>query len=228
MDAPPPQEDCRPFVHAARVLREAGVNVPEVLAADLEQGFLLLGDFGNTTYLAGSIAQSAPALYGDATQALVTHADGQPAGRLRRTTRASCSMRELMLFPQWYLARHKGVELTARAAPGDATRPSSLILQNNLAQPPVFVHRDYHSRNLMVLDGDAQSRHPRLPGRGLRPDHLRPGLAAARRLHPLGRGAGAGLGDPLLGEGARGRAAGATRLRRRSIATSNGWGCSAT
>ncbi len=152
MDAPPPQEDCGPFVHAARVLREAGVSVPEVLAADLEQGFLLLSDFGNTTYLSRLDPQSAPALYRDATRALVTMQKASRPGVFADYSRELLD-RELMLYPQWYLARHKGVEL--RPDQLQVMRKGfDLILQNNLAQPPVFVHRDYHSRNLMVLDGD--------------------------------------------------------------------------
>ena len=70
MDAPPPMEDCRPFVHAAAVLGRTGVSVPAVLASDLERGFLLLEDFGSVTYLDRLDASSAPALYGDALRAL--------------------------------------------------------------------------------------------------------------------------------------------------------------
>ncbi len=149
MDAPPPQEDCRPFVHAARVLREAGVNVPEVLAEDVAQGFLLLSDFGGTTYLSRLDAQSAPALYRDAWQALVTMQRASRPGVFPAYSRELLE-RELMLYPQWYLARHKGIELDA-SQQQVMRRAFELILQNNLAQPAVFVHRDYHSRNLMVL-----------------------------------------------------------------------------
>ena len=152
MDAPPPQEDCRPFVHAARVLREAGVNVPEVLAEDIEQGFLLLSDFGSTTYLSRLDPQSAPALYRDASRALVTMQKASVPGVFPDYSRELLD-RELMLYPQWYLGRHKGVELTPEQL--QVIRAGfDLILQNNLAQPAVFVHRDYHSRNLMVLDGE--------------------------------------------------------------------------
>jgi N-acetylmuramate 1-kinase len=150
MDAPPPQEDCRPFVHAAKVFAAAGVSVPRVLEADLEQGFLLLDDFGSTTYLSRLDAQSAPALYRDATRALVAIQAATVPGVFPDYTRELLT-RELMLFPQWYLERHKGVTLTA-----DQTqvlqKAFGLILDNNLSQPAVFVHRDYHSRNLMVLE----------------------------------------------------------------------------
>ena len=149
MDAPPPQEDCRPFVHAAAVFGGAGVSVPRVLAADLAQGFLLLSDFGSTTYLGRLDAASAPQLYKDASRALVTLQKASAPGVFPDYSR-DLLMRELMLFPDWYLGRHKGIELS------DAQRQVlhsafETILANNLAQPPVFVHRDYHSRNLMVL-----------------------------------------------------------------------------
>ncbi|MBA3478770.1 MAG: phosphotransferase, partial [Lautropia sp.] len=111
MDAPPPQEDCRPFVHAARVLADAGVSVPEVLAADLGQGFLLLSDFGHTTYLSRLDAQSAPELYRDAARALVTLQKASVPGVFADYSRELLA-RELSLFPEWYLGRHKGIELS--------------------------------------------------------------------------------------------------------------------
>jgi N-acetylmuramate 1-kinase len=149
MDAPPPQEDCRPFVHAAKVFAAAGVSVPRVLEADLEQGFLLLDDFGSTTYLSRLDAQSAPALYRDATRALVAIQTATAPGVFPDYTRELLT-RELMLFPQWYLERHKGLTLTADQMQV-LQNAFALILDSNLSQPAVFVHRDYHSRNLMVL-----------------------------------------------------------------------------
>ncbi|MGE0799821.1 MAG: aminoglycoside phosphotransferase family protein [Lautropia sp.] len=159
MDAPPPQEDCRPFVHAAEVLGASGASVPVIHAADLAAGFLLLSDFGTTTYLArldAAGAGAAPQLYGDATAALVRIQAASRAGVFPDYSR-EVLLRELMLYPDWYLARHKDIVLD------DAERQVLLdgferILANNLAQPAVFVHRDYHCRNLMVLDG------PRNPG----------------------------------------------------------------
>ena len=148
MDAPPPQEDCRPFVHAAGLLRSAGLNAPEVLAADTERGFLLLTDLGTRTYLAALDATSAPALYGDATAALVRWQKSTHDGALPPYDEALLA-RELALFPDWYVGRHLGIALTPaqRQTLDEAFRR---ILDNNLAQPRVFVHRDYHSRNLMV------------------------------------------------------------------------------
>ncbi|MBW7925545.1 MAG: phosphotransferase [Burkholderiaceae bacterium] len=157
MDAPPPMEDCRPFVHAAGVLRDAGVRVPRVLAADLGRGFLLLDDFGSTTYLqrlqecAGDDAQ-VDALMRDACEALLRMQAASRAGVFPDYDRALLA-RELELYPQWYVERHRGVALDADAR---ATLDSAFerLLANNLAQPRVFVHRDWHSRNLMALAGD--------------------------------------------------------------------------
>jgi aminoglycoside/choline kinase family phosphotransferase len=148
MDAPPPQEDCRPFVKVARLLRAAGVNAPEVIAADLARGFLLLSDLGSRTYLAALDRDSAPHLYRDAITALVRMQTSVPAGELPPYDRALLQ-RELDLFPDWYVAKHAG------AAWSDAERAQwrhgcEAVLANNLAQPALFVHRDYHSRNLMV------------------------------------------------------------------------------
>jgi hypothetical protein len=148
MDAPPPQENCRPFVHVAGLLRDAGVNAPRVLAADVERGFLLLTDLGNTTYLAALDDDSAHGLYLDAIDALIRFQMSSREGELPPYDEALLR-RELDLFPDWYVARHLQRTLT------DAQRASleqvfAQILANNLAQPKVFVHRDYHSRNLMV------------------------------------------------------------------------------
>ncbi len=158
MDAPPPMEDCRPFVHAAQVLRAAGVNVPEVHDADLGQGFLLLDDFGAMTFLDCLDADrgAAATLYRDATEALVRMQVASRPGVFPDYDRALLD-RELSLFPDWYLGRHRGATLTDGQR-GILRTSFDLLLDNNLAQPRVFVHRDYHSRNLMRLDG------PRNPG----------------------------------------------------------------
>jgi hypothetical protein len=150
MDAPPPMEDCRPFVHVARLLRNAGVNAPDVLADDLPRGFLLLTDLGTRTYLAALDAASAPALYSAATDALILWQRATRAHELPPYDETLLA-RELDLFPQWYVARHLGVVLTTPQRETLAAAFRS-ILGNNLAQPRVFVHRDYHSRNLMVAD----------------------------------------------------------------------------
>ena len=150
MDAPPPQEDCRPYVAAAKLLVAAGVHAPAVLAMDFEQGFLLLTDLGTRTYLDALDATSAPALYGDASAALVRWQLASRDGVLPRYDEALLR-RELDLFPDWYVAKHLGTRLTA-AQKATLDKAFRKILENNLAQAPVFVHRDYHSRNLMVTE----------------------------------------------------------------------------
>ncbi len=154
MDAPPPMEDCRPFVHAAGVFAAARVSVPAVHAADLERGFLLLDDFGSTTYLAAlDGGGDADALYRDAIAALVTLQAASRPGAFPDYDRALLA-RELDLYPDWYLARHRGIVPNA-AARATLAAAFERLIANNLAQGRVFVHRDYHSRNLMVLAGDA-------------------------------------------------------------------------
>jgi aminoglycoside/choline kinase family phosphotransferase len=151
MDAPPPMEDCGPFVHAAEVLGRSGVSVPRVVEADLTRGFLLLEDFGSTTYLSVLDETTAPALYADAIGALVTMQAAGGADDFPPYDR-ELLRRELRLFPEWYVERHKGITLTEseRAVLDDAFET---ILAVTLAQPRVHVHRDFHSRNLMLLPG---------------------------------------------------------------------------
>lgn len=148
MDAPPDKEDCRPFIRIAGLLADTGVHVPAVLAQDLGQGFLLLSDLGDTTYLSALNDDSADALYRDAMGALVKIQRASRPGALPDYDRALLE-RELMLFPDWYVGRQLGKTLTG-AQSGALHAAFKLILDNNLAQPRVFVHRDYHSRNLMV------------------------------------------------------------------------------
>ncbi|MDO5103471.1 MAG: phosphotransferase [Lautropia sp.] len=150
MDAPPPQENCRPFVQAAQVFGDAGLTVPKVHAADLSQGFLLLDDLGNQTYLKHLDEKSAPALYGDASQALVKLQLASRQGVFPAYDRALL-MKELMLYPEWYVRHYKQVTLT-EVEQQVLQQGFERILDNVLAQPQGYVHRDYHSRNLMVLD----------------------------------------------------------------------------
>ena len=150
MDAPPPMEDCRPFVHVSSLMCAAGLNAPAVLADDLEHGFLLLTDLGTRTYLAELDERTAPALYSDAINSLIRWQQATREGKLPHYDEALLA-RELALFPDWYVARHLGVSLTPdrRRVLDEAFRQ---ILDNNLAQSKVFVHRDYHSRNLMFTE----------------------------------------------------------------------------
>jgi aminoglycoside/choline kinase family phosphotransferase len=152
MDAPPAHEDCRPWLHVARLFRAAGANTPEILAENLADGFLLISDLGSTTYLAALNDSNADQLYRDANSALVKIQLASREGKLPSYD-TELLMREMHLFPEWYLARHLQVELD------DAQRQVmetafQRILTNNLAQPRVYVHRDWHSRNLMLTGQD--------------------------------------------------------------------------
>jgi len=148
MDAPPAHEDCRPFMRVAQLLRDAGVNAPDVVASDIDRGYLLLTDLGTTTFASALDAQSAPALYSDAIDTLIVWQSASRDGVLPDYDDALLR-RELLLFPDWYVARHLGADLTV-AQRTSLERTFDAVLANNLAQPRVFVHRDYHSRNLMV------------------------------------------------------------------------------
>jgi aminoglycoside/choline kinase family phosphotransferase len=162
MDAPPDKEDCRPFIHAAELLGVAGVNVPRVIAADLEHGFLLLTDLGSQTYLAALRADpgQAEGLYSDAIAALVGMQRGADASVLPPYDRAML-LRELALLPEWYVARHHRFALSDKQRT-DLDAAFEALIASNLAQPTVFVHRDYHSRNLMVCP--PESGHGANPG----------------------------------------------------------------
>jgi N-acetylmuramate 1-kinase len=150
MDAPPPQEDVNPFIHVAEVFGASGASVPKILAKDVERGFLLLSDLGNTTYLHQLNHDTAHKLYLDAIDSLIlVQAQSQP-GVLPEYDRALLH-RELMLFPDWYIGKHLGQTLTDKQTES-LNKVFDMLLANNLAQPQVYVHRDYHSRNLMVLD----------------------------------------------------------------------------
>ena len=150
MDAPPDHEDCRPFVQVARLFLAAGVHVPEVVVEDLDNGYLLLSDLGSTTYLQALSETTAASLYAAANDALIRIQLASRPGVLPDYDR-ELLLREMRLFPDWYVAKHLGVGLSgAQAAVLEAAFES--ILANNLSQPQVFVHRDYHSRNLMVCD----------------------------------------------------------------------------
>lgn len=150
MDAPPDKESCEPFMRVAGLFSEAGVNVPAIHAHDLSQGFLLLSDLGDTTYLNALDEGSAGELYAHALDALVRIQTASRPGALPDYDRELLE-RELRLFPDWYVARQLRRELSAAQA-AELEAAFSAILANNLAQPRVFVHRDYHSRNLMVCE----------------------------------------------------------------------------
>ncbi len=152
MDAPPDREDCRPFLHVAGLLRAAGLNAPRIHAQDLEQGFLLLDDLGPDTYLdaLNRDRELAPALMRDAIGALIQWQLATRPGELPPYDEALLR-REMALFPEWFVARHLGRALTA--AQGAAFESvCALLVASALAQPAVYVHRDYMPRNLMLSE----------------------------------------------------------------------------
>ncbi|WOD29391.1 phosphotransferase [Alloalcanivorax xenomutans] len=150
MDAPPPREDCRPFVDVARRLADAGVNVPRIRASDLPRGYLLLDDLGTDTWLRTLNDGNADAWFGQAIDTVVrmqvhADADGLPVydeALLRR---------ELTLFPEWYLQRERSLIPTGEQQER-LHRVFDLLVASALEQPRVFVHRDYMPRNLMVTE----------------------------------------------------------------------------
>ena len=150
MDAPPQHEDCRPFLHIAKLFEEAGTHVPHVYAQDLQQGFLQLSDLGNTTYLQALGAGTARELYGAATDALIKIQLASRENELPPYDEALL-MREMRLFLEWYIAKHLNITLTDKQR-AKLEEVFARIIANNLAQPKVYVHRDYHSRNLMVTE----------------------------------------------------------------------------
>ncbi|WP_120994675.1 aminoglycoside phosphotransferase family protein [Stutzerimonas urumqiensis] len=151
MDAPPPQENCRPFVEVAALLASAGVNVPRIHEQDLDRGFLLLSDLGRRTYLDVIDASNADALFADAIDSLIRFQRLPVEGLALPVYDRALLMRELALFPEWYVERHLGRSLDAaqRAAWDEVCE---LLVASALDQPQVVVHRDYMPRNLMASD----------------------------------------------------------------------------
>lgn len=149
MDAPPAQEDMRPFLQVARAFLDIGLNVPQVLRADIERGFYLLSDLGDQHYLSALNADTVTRLYGDALAALlIIQAQGPQAGELPPYDEALL-LREMMLFPDWLIGTHLGMRLS-EAQTEMLQHSFALLIHSALEQPRVCVHRDYHSRNLMV------------------------------------------------------------------------------
>ena len=156
MDAPPDKENCRPFLHVAGLLRDGGLNVPDIVAQDLTQGFLLLSDLGYTTYLGhlqgGSNAATIHRLYVDALAALVKIQQSATTGLDHYDTQRFNT--ELEVFPEWYVTRHCGYELDDKTR-NDLRGVFDTLVAANVAQPTVLVHRDFHSPNLMLTDAQA-------------------------------------------------------------------------
>lgn len=154
MDAPPDKEDCAPFVKIAKAFRDFGINVPLVHQSNLNQGFLLLSDLGENNYLSVLNDDNADLLYGDAISALLRMQDaGRESGLSLPVYDKQLLLTEMALFRDWLLLGHVKLELddTEHAM---LTSVFDLLVDNALEQPQVCVHRDYHSRNLMVCKTD--------------------------------------------------------------------------
>jgi aminoglycoside/choline kinase family phosphotransferase len=150
MDAPPDKEDCRPFIQVTELIRSAGVNAPAIVAMDMQQGFLLLDDLGNKPYLDYLNIDTADELYIDAIDALIKM---QSIDALLPAYNDTLLQTELELFETWYLNRHLEVQLNEDQK-ASLNFIFKLLINNAEQQPQVFVHRDYHSRNLMITDSN--------------------------------------------------------------------------
>ncbi|HEY4732240.1 MAG TPA: phosphotransferase [Gammaproteobacteria bacterium] len=151
MDAPPERESCNTYIDVASRLQATGVHVPAILGKDLEQGFLLLSDLGTKLYLDALTEGSVDRLYNDALRSL---ADIQARADMQGLPPYDerLLLQEMMLFPDWLLGRHLQISLPEEQQDG-LRRVFAFLIANALEQPRVFVHRDYHSRNLMVCPG---------------------------------------------------------------------------
>ncbi|VVP06341.1 N-acetylmuramate/N-acetylglucosamine kinase [Pseudomonas fluorescens] len=150
MDAPPPQENCKPFVDIAFLLAKSGINVPKIYAEDLDRGFLLLNDLGNQTYLDVIDSENADDLFKDALQALLAFQQLPMVAPLPSYD-VALLRRELELFPEWFVKRELGVEFDS-AQQMLWQNVTELLIDSALAQPKVLVHRDYMPRNLMLSE----------------------------------------------------------------------------
>ncbi|WP_426175198.1 aminoglycoside phosphotransferase family protein [Massilia sp. TWR1-2-2] len=150
MDAPPERENVPAFIHVAGLLQDAGVNVPAIVARDVPNGFLLLSDLGTTTYLARLDADNAGFMYSDAVDALIKFQLSSVPGVLVEFDRAF-ALREMNLFPEWFVGKHLGVTMSDTQQ-AQLDKVFEAITANVLAQQQVFMHRDFHSRNLMFME----------------------------------------------------------------------------
>ncbi|RYF04797.1 MAG: aminoglycoside phosphotransferase [Oxalobacteraceae bacterium] len=150
MDAPPERENVPAFIHVAGLLFDAGVTVPAIVARDVDSGFLLLSDLGTTTYLQRLDTDNASFMYSDAVDALIKFQMTSQPGMLPEFDRAFV-LREMHLFPEWFIGRHLNATLND-IQQAQLDKVFEAITANVLAQQQVFMHRDFHSRNLMFLD----------------------------------------------------------------------------
>ncbi len=146
MDAPPDKEDCRPFVQVTDLIRSTGANAPAIVAMDMQQGFLLLDDLGSKPYLEHLNTNTADDLYIDAIDALIKM---QTIDAVLPAYDETLLQTELDLFETWYLNRHLDVQLNPEQK-ASLNSIFKILIESAKQQPQVFVHRDYHSRNLMI------------------------------------------------------------------------------
>jgi len=154
MDAPPDKENCEPFVKVAKLMQSAGLKAPEVLAWHEAQGFMLLTDLGDQTMMSAidvKNPQANHALYMQAVDALIAWQLSSKAGVLPPYDEALLN-RELSLFPDWYLAQHRQIDVQGKMR-NTLDSTFKMLVTRNLASPSVFVHRDFMPRNLMMPTG---------------------------------------------------------------------------
>lgn len=151
MDAPPDKETLQPFIDVGDRLTSVSVNAPTLYQSDLAQGFLLMDDLGSTPYLSQLNSETADSLYGDAFDALVKIQTADTVGLPLYDE--SLLDNELQLMPLWFLQKHLGIELSV-SEKANLEKMFSFLIKMSMDQPQVFVHRDYHSRNLMVTNED--------------------------------------------------------------------------
>ncbi len=150
MDAPPERENVPAYLHVQALLLEAGVSVPAIVAKDVPNGYLLLSDLGTTTYLQRLTIDNAPFMYSDAVDALIKFQLHSQPGVLPEFDRAFV-LREMNLFPEWFIGKHLGITMSDKQT-AQLNGVFEAITSNVLAQQQVFMHRDFHSRNLMFMD----------------------------------------------------------------------------
>jgi aminoglycoside/choline kinase family phosphotransferase len=148
MDAPPDKENCHSFVLVTDLIRGVGVNAPDIIAIDIQQGFLLLDDLGNDSYLDHLAEDTADGLYIDAIEALIKM---QTIDGILPAYDENLLQTEMNLFETWYLNHHLGIQLNEKQKTS-LDSIFTLLIDNAKKQPQVFVHRDYHSRNLMITN----------------------------------------------------------------------------
>ncbi len=158
MDAPPEKEPCDQFVKIAERLREIRLSAPEVIHQNHDDGFLVLTDFGDISYLDHLAPETANSLYGDAKAALLQMQTRLEADDLPLYDEDMLRV-EMEMFREWFLEKLLGIELSPNQN-GLWQMTTDTLVKNALEQPQCFVHRDYHSRNLMHIEGRNQGRNP--------------------------------------------------------------------